>query len=142
MDLQSVVQPYHTALDGFSRGDAEPVKRLFSHRDDVTLANPFGPAVRGWTHTSQALDFASSKFRDGAVTGFDTIAEYVAPDLATIFEVEQWRAKVGGRDEVSSFELRVTTTFRLEGGTWKIAHRHADPIAVPHPDGPLRYAGR
>ena len=142
MNLQSVVQHYHSAADDFSRGDAEPVKRLFSHRDDVTLANPFGPAVRGWTRVSEALDFASSKFRDGTVTSFDTIAEYVAPDLATILEVEQWKAKVGGRDEVSSFELRVTTTFRREGATWKIAHRHADPIASPHPDGPLRAAGR
>ena len=47
-DLDRVVEAYHVAADEFSRGNAEPIKAVFSHRDDVTLANPFGPAVRGW----------------------------------------------------------------------------------------------
>jgi ketosteroid isomerase-like protein len=138
MDLQKIVQQYHSAADEFSRGDPEPVKTVFSHRDDVTLANPFGPAVRGWKHVSEALDYASSRFRDGVVTSFETIAEYVTSDLATILEIERWKAKVSGREEVASFDLRVTSTFRREKGTWKLVHRHADPIVTPHPDGPLR----
>ena len=138
MDLQKIVQQYHSAADEFSRGDPEPVKTVFSHRDDVTLANPFGPAVRGWKPVSEALDFASSRFRDGEVTSFETVAEYVASDLATILEIERWKAKVSGRMEVASFDLRVTSTFRRENGTWKLVHRHADPIVTPHPDGPLR----
>lgn len=138
MSLQKIIQQYHSAADEFSRGDPEPVKRIFSHRDDVTLANPFGPAVRGWKHVSEALNFASSRFRDGEVTSFDTVAEYVTPDLATFLEIERWKAKVSGREDVASFDLRVTSTFRREDGTWKLVHRHADPITTPHPDGPLR----
>jgi len=46
-DLDGVIEQYHEAADQFSRGDPEPIKALYSHRDDVTLANPFGPAVRG-----------------------------------------------------------------------------------------------
>src|SRR5689334_25209363 len=112
MDLQNVVQQYHTAADEFARGDPEPVKQIFSHRDDVTLANPFGPAVRGWKQVSEALTFASARFREGAVTSFESIAQYVAPELATILELERWQAKVSGRHEFSAFELRVTSTFR------------------------------
>ena len=138
MDLRSTVQQYHSALDGFSRGDPAPVKKIFSHREDVTLANPFGPAVRGWKHVSDALDFASSRFRDGKATNFQLIAEYVDAELATILEIERWSAKVSGRDELASFDLRVTTTFRREDDEWKIVHRHADPITTAHPDGPLR----
>lgn len=138
MDFPTVVQRYHAAADEFARGDPEPVKTIFSHGDDVTLANPFGPAVRGWKQVGAALEFAASRFRDGAVTRFETLAEYRAPDLATILEIEEWKAKVSGRGEVSSFTLRVTTTFRREHGEWTIVHRHADPIATSHPDGPLR----
>jgi ketosteroid isomerase-like protein len=138
MDLLNVVQQYHTALDEFARGDPEPVKQIFSHRDDVTLANPFGRAVRGWKQVSEALNFASARFREGVVTSFESIAEYVGSDLATILELERWRTKVSGRHDLSSFELRVTSTFQLEDGTWKLIHRHADPIATAHPDGPLR----
>jgi ketosteroid isomerase-like protein len=29
--------------------------------------------------------------------------------------------------------LRVTSIFRPEDGTWKILHRHADPITTPQP---------
>lgn len=138
MDLQQVVGQYHSAADEFSRGDPEPVKVLFSNRDDVTLANPFGPAVRGWKQVSEALDFASSRFRDGEVTSFEPIAQYEAPDLATILEIESWKARVGERDDITSFDLRVTSTFRREDERWKLVHRHADPIATANPDGPLR----
>lgn len=141
MDLRQLVQQYHSAADDFARGDPEPVKKIFSHRNDVTLANPFGPAVHGWEGVSKALDFASARFRDGRVTSFETLAEYLAPDLATILEVERWQAKVSGRSELASFELRVTSTFRLEDGRWQLVHRHADPIATSHPDGPLRPTG-
>ena len=138
MDLRQVVGQYHAAADEFSRGDSLPVKMIFSHRDDVTLANPFGPVVRGWEQVSEALDFASSRFRDGEVASFETIAVYETPELATVFEIERWKAKVSGRENTASFDLRVTSTFRREEGAWRLVHRHADPIATFHPDGPLR----
>ncbi len=138
MDFRQIVEQYHAAADEFSRGNSLPVKMIFSHQDDVTLANPFGPAVRGWRQVSEALDFASSRFRGGEVKRFETIAEYKTPELATILEIERWNAKVSGREDMTSFDLRVTSTFRREEGVWKIVHRHADPIVTFHPDGPLR----
>ncbi len=140
MDVRQLVQQHHSAADEFSRGNPEPVKKIFSHRDHVTLANPFGPAVRGWKHVSDALAFASARFREGKVTRFEAVAEYMTPDLATIFEIERWTAKVSGRTELASFVLRVTSAFLREDGTWKLVRRHAEPIATPHPDGPLRSA--
>jgi ketosteroid isomerase-like protein len=111
---------------------------LLSSRDDVTLANPFGPAVRGRKQVSDALDAASSRFREGKVTSFETLATYEGSDLASILEIERWNAKVGGREDVAPFVLRVTSTFRREADTWKLVHRHADPISTFDPEGPLR----
>src|SRR5438132_475812 len=68
--LDEVIQQYHAALAAFVRGRPEPMKALFSHADDVVLANPFGPAVRGWDTASARLDDASSRFSDGELTGF------------------------------------------------------------------------
>ena len=104
----------------------------------MTLANPFGPARRGRQAIVEALDYASGRMRDGKVTGFDELARYMAEDLATILEVEHWRSRIGDNEEITPFDLRVTTTFRREDGDWKIAHRHADPIATDDPSGPLR----
>jgi ketosteroid isomerase-like protein len=142
MSVNEVLELYHSAADAFSRGDPEPVKMMFSRQDDVTLANPFGPAVQGWKQVAMALDFASSRFRDGRLTGVDTVARYEGSDVATIFEIEHWSAKVGGRENAASFDLRVTSTFRREEGKWKIVHRHADPISTADADGPLRGANR
>jgi ketosteroid isomerase-like protein len=138
MDLEETIKRYRDACDEFSRGDPGPVKVLFSHREDVTLANPFGPPVRGWKAASEALDFASSNFADGDVGEFERIADYVAEDLASILCLEHWRARVGERVEIEPFDLRVTTTFRREGNSWKIVHRHADPITTFDASGPLR----
>lgn len=123
--LEEAIQHYHEAADEFSRGNPAPVKELLSTSDDVTLANPFGPAVRGLPEVSDALDFASSRFRHGGVERFETLAKY-------------WTAKVGGADERTPFILRVSTTLRRETDGWRLAHRHADPIATPDAAGPLR----
>ncbi len=138
MNLRQVLDQYHAGLDPFARGDPMPIKEIYSHGDDVTLANPFGPIACGWKQVSEALDFASSRFRDGEVTGYETIAEYESAELATILEIEHWKAKVSGREDVTPWDLRVTNTFRLEDGDWKLVHRHADPLTTFNPNGPLR----
>ena len=136
-ELEQVVEQYHAALDVLVRGTPEPMKALFSRSDDVVLANPFGPAVRGWDDASVALDYACARFSDGEAAGFDRTASYVAADLATIYEVEHGKVRVGG-GPVSEWVLRTTTTFRREDGTWRVVHRHADPISTPNDQGPLR----
>jgi ketosteroid isomerase-like protein len=136
--LDDVMDHYHRAADEFSRGDPEPIKALYSHRDDVALANPFGPTVQGWDQVAARLNYAASRFSDGEVTRFERVTAFVTEDLACIVENEAWRARVGDRGAVAPFDLRVTSTFRREDGMWKLVHRHADPITDAHPDGPLR----
>jgi ketosteroid isomerase-like protein len=138
MHIQSTIAEYHRALDIFSKGNPDPVKKLYSQSADSMLANPFGSTVKGWDKVSEALDFASSRFREGEVSSFKTIATYKANDLLTIFEIEAWKSKVGGKQEISSFNLRVTTTFRKEQDNWKLVHRHADPISSFNDQGPIR----
>ena len=44
---------------------------------------------------------------------------------------------MSGRSEMSAFELRVTTIFRLEDDDWKVVQRRADPVTVDNTDGVL-----
>ncbi|GAP57131.1 conserved hypothetical protein [Arthrobacter sp. Hiyo6] len=120
-----VIEKYHSGLDVFAVGDPEPIKALYARSEDVLLANPFGGSSHGWDAVSQALDFASSNFRDGRPVRFEEVTRYVGADLVTLFEHEHWETKVGGRDEPSPFDLRVTTTFRLESDGWQLVSRHA-----------------
>ena len=138
MNLDDTIDTSSAAWDAFAKGGPAPAKLLFSHGDDVMLANPFGPAATGWSAASDMLDFASSRFSDGHFMGADRVARYEATDLAVLHETEHWQAKIAGREVRSDFDLRVTTTFRVEDGTRKIVHRHADPITTLSEDGPLR----
>jgi ketosteroid isomerase-like protein len=132
-ELDKVVEQYHLALDELLKGSAQGYKKLFSHRDDVTLANPFGPPVRGWDEVALTLERAASHYRDGEATGFENVAKYVTAELAYTVEIERMQAKVEGRDDVSPIAARVTTIFRAEEGAWKVVHRHADPITTAQP---------
>ena len=76
------------------------------------------------------MERAASQLRDGEIVGFENVAKYVTPELAYIVWVERARAKVGGREDIAPLELRVTMIFRPEDGTWKVVHRHADPITT------------
>ena len=129
-DLDRLIDESHTALDAFTRGDAEPLKALFSHADEVTIANPFGPPVRGWPGAAETMTRAATYWRDGLALGFDRISECTTPGLAYIVEMERYEGKMGGSSERTPVTLRVTTVFRPEDGRWKIVHRHADPIAT------------
>jgi ketosteroid isomerase-like protein len=132
-EFDRVVEQYQLAQGEYVKGNPEPQKKLWSHREDVTLANPLGPPVRGWEQVAAAADRAVSNLRDGQSVDFETLAEYVTPELAYIVWVERTKAKVGGGEDVAPIALRVTRIFRAEDGTWKIVHRHADPITTPQP---------
>jgi ketosteroid isomerase-like protein len=125
------LEEYHRAGLEITNGNPEVYKALYSRRDDVTLANPFGPPVRGWREVSATLDRAAENYRDGEVVGLENVSTVVTPDLAYTVEVESYRARVGGGQELTPVSLRVTTGFRREDGVWKVVHRHADPITAP-----------
>lgn len=131
--FDQIVEQYHRALDAVVKGDPASMKELFSRRDDVSLANPLGPPVRGWNEVEKTMERAISQLREGEPVRFERISGHVGTDLAYMVEIERTRAKVGGSDEASPLSLRVTSVFCLEDGAWKVLHRHADPITSPRP---------
>jgi ketosteroid isomerase-like protein len=132
-DFDEVLEQYHLALDEIMKGTPDGYKRVYSHQDDVTLANPFGPPARGWDEVAKTLERAASHYRDGEATGFENVAKNITPELAYTVEMERCQAKVEGRDDITPIAARVTTIFRPEDGTWKVVHRHADPITTARP---------
>jgi hypothetical protein len=58
------MEEYHRAGLEITRGNPDVYKPLYSRRDDITLANPFGRPVRGWEEVSARLDLAAGNDRD------------------------------------------------------------------------------
>jgi ketosteroid isomerase-like protein len=132
-DLDRVIEQYNLALGEFVKGNPELAKRVWSHREDVSLANPLGPPARGWEQVAQTMERAASNLRDGEMVAFENVAKYVTPELAYVVRVERQAAKFGGGEAIAPSVLRVTMIFRPEDGTWKLVHRHADSITTAQP---------
>jgi ketosteroid isomerase-like protein len=132
-EVDELIEQWQLAGYEFVKGNPEPAQKLFSHQEDVSLNNPFGPPARGWEEVAAAMERGASQYREGEVTGFEIVAKYVTPELAYIVWVERTNARVGGREDIAPFDLRVTMIFRPEDGEWKVVHRHADPITTPQP---------
>lgn len=131
--LDRAVEHSHVALGKIVTGNPEGYHELFSERDDVSLGNPFGPFVKGRQKVVETVANAATRYRDGEALGFDLIARHVTQDLALVVEVERFRAKVGGGTELVTIAVRTSQVFRPEGETWKLVHRHVDPITTPQP---------
>ena len=129
--LEQAIEQSHQAVGAFVTGDPRPLGRLYSRHNDATLANPFGPPVRGWNDIAETMDRAAALYREGEAIGIERVSEYATSDLAYVVEIERLRSKLGGAEELTEFALRVTTVLRLEEGEWRIVHRHADPITAP-----------
>jgi ketosteroid isomerase-like protein len=132
-DVDELIEQYYRAQREFLRGNPEPVKDLFSQRDDVTLANPYGPPVRGFDEVAKTIEHAASLRSDGTFVGWQIVAKYATAELAYVVQIEQAEAKIGAREEITPLAVRSTMIFRPEDGEWKVVHRHADPITTPQP---------
>jgi ketosteroid isomerase-like protein len=127
-DVEEVAKQYHLALGEFMKGNPEPAQKLFSHREDVTLANPRGGVAHGWEQVAKTMEHAAASRRDGDAIGFEIVAKYVTPELAYVVEVERLKAKIGGGEDITPYALRVTMILRPENGTWM---GHLDGCASP-----------
>ena len=141
-DLDRAIEQWRLATAEFIRGNPGPAQESFSHRADVTLANPLGPAspeigpvAHGWQQVALTQEHAASRFTDGADVDFEIVEKYVSDELACVVLIERMKAGVSGNEATSPgavpVALRVTMTFRPEDGEWKVVHRHADPITAP-----------
>jgi ketosteroid isomerase-like protein len=132
-DVNDLIEQYHLAQGELFKGNPEPMKKLWSHREDVTLANPWGPPVRGQEQVARTREHVASQFRDGELTSIENVAKYATSELVYIVEIEQAKAKIGGSEDITPIAVRVTLILRPEDGEWKVVHRHAAPKTTPRP---------
>lgn len=48
-------------------------------------------------------------------------------------KLERSTVRVAGTEQMAQTLARATMIFRREGDTWRVAHRHADPITTARP---------
>jgi hypothetical protein len=73
-DVDELIEQFDQAQGEFMKGNPEPVKMIFSHREDVTLANPLSPPAHGWEQVAGTMERAASQFREGEFVSAEIIA--------------------------------------------------------------------
>src|SRR5260370_33394562 len=106
VDFDTAVEQTHLALREFVKGNPVPMQQRFSHQEDVTLANPVLPAVRGWKQVAATMERAAAQLTDGEITAFERGAQYVTPGLAYTAELDGNRGRIMGMGGVVARHLR------------------------------------
>lgn len=108
------------------RGDVAAYSALITLDDDFTLMSPFGGTPTRGALPPDRMAAMGRFFRNGTLKQ-ELVAAYAGDELAVLAVIERAHVEVGGLP-AQDWALRVTLVYRREGGTWRLLHRHADPI--------------
>jgi ketosteroid isomerase-like protein len=110
------------------RGDVARYRALIALTDDFTLMSPFGgPPSRSARLTDEGWEEIGRFFRNGTLTQ-ELVQAYGSADMVVLAIIEHGHGEVGGLP-AQDWPLRVTLVYRRDGSEWRLAHRHADPLA-------------
>lgn len=117
----------------FVTGDSSGYEELFAHREDVSLAGPFGgsPLV-GWSTIEPRMRQAAALFDAGGSGSIEVFQAIVGTDLMCLVTIERDRVRFVHNGTDGRWELRVTQVYELIDERWQIVHRHADPLTERH----------
>ena len=125
-EVKAAVTKFHDALNTLFTGDAGPMKAVWSHAEDVVYMGPVGGVQVGWTQVEPYWDKQASKKLGGKVDAVD-LHITASPTLAIVHCYEKGENVIDGKSQ--PVNIRVTTTFRKEGGQWKVIGHHTDTLA-------------
>jgi ketosteroid isomerase-like protein len=110
------------------RGDLRRYQALVTLTDDFTLMSPFGGTpTHGADMTSERWEAKGRFFANGTLEQ-EVVQTYGSADMVVLAVIERCRVEVDGLP-AQEWPLRVTLVYRREEGEWRLAHRHADPLA-------------
>lgn len=123
--VKKAVADFHAALNTMFAGDADPMKAIWSHEEDITYMGPMGGFHVGWSEIEPIWD-AQAKLRLGGEVGVADLNVAAGPKIGVASYYEKGENIVDGKPQPVS--IRTTTTFRKEGGAWKVIGHHTDTL--------------
>lgn len=123
-EVRAASKRFYEALNAMFSGDLDPMKAVWSHRDDVTYMGPAGGFRVGWKNVLADWEAQAVLKLGGSVKPTD-LRMTVGRDLAIVRNLE-----IGENEDADGklrrVEIRSTSTFRKENGEWKMIGHHTD----------------
>ena len=126
--LSTLVRESAEANAALMRGDINRYNELIQLSDDFLLMSPFGgEPTRASDYTPERIEAMGRFFRNGTFEQ-EVLESYVSPDMVVLATIERANVEVGGLPP-QDWALRVTLVYLRDNSGWRLAHRHADPLA-------------
>jgi ketosteroid isomerase-like protein len=127
-DFEGFLRDRHSAAAAYVRGDVEPLSRLVAREHMATFFGPRGDITSGTETVAPRYVNDASAFNEGSDNSMQTLDAAAGDDIAFWVGLQRSEARMRGRDDPVTFDLRVTEIYRRQSGHWKLVHRHADPL--------------
>ena len=126
--VREAAAQFYSALNVMFTGDLEPMKKVWSHAEDVTYMGPGGGFRVGWSEVLKDWESQAAMKLGGKVEAVD-MRVLVGRDLAITQNYEKGENK-GPDGKSLTVLIRATNIFRKEKGEWKMISHHTD--LLPH----------
>lgn len=127
-DFEQFMKQRDEVARAYVSGDAAPLGEIVARHSPATFFGPQG----GYRQDAEAVwsqyESDARAFESGGEGQFEILHMEASDGLAYWVGFQRATAHLRGRPEAIPFNLRVTELFRREGNTWKLIHRHADPL--------------
>jgi ketosteroid isomerase-like protein len=122
--VRAAAEEFYSALNVLFTGELGLMKKLWSHKDDVTYMGPAGGFRLGWKQVLADWE-TQAALRLGGKVEPKEMRITVGRDLAIVnnYEIGQNVMADGKPQEV---KIRATNLFRNENGKWKMIGHHTD----------------
>jgi ketosteroid isomerase-like protein len=128
--VQRLLNEARAGTRAWMQGDSKPFSELMAHSDAFTIFGPFGgPAGRWNENFARVQAGAAAQFQGATTSTVDLLQAHVSDRLIVLVLLERSLVRLAG-SEPRQWDLRVTQVYERNGDTWKIIHRHADPLVV------------
>lgn len=127
-DFEQFMKQRSNAANAYISGDSAPLGEIVTHHSPATFFGPRGGHRQGAETVWSQYERDATSFEGRAEGRLEILHMAASEGLAYWVGFQRATAHVRGRAEAVPFDLRVSELFRREGDTWKLIHRHADPL--------------
>ncbi|HEX4336730.1 MAG TPA: NAD(P)H-dependent oxidoreductase [Polyangiaceae bacterium] len=115
----------------YVNGEAASLDAIVTAADPATFFSPMGDVTQGASAVTARYDKDASSFEKGGSTTLEILQSGASGELAFWTGYQRAEARLAGRAEAAPMALRITEIYRVEGGEYKLVHRHADMGSKP-----------